>query len=185
MRRQTVLTRSLIVAALLADVVSPGRMTAADGPEAVGEDAVVAWIGQTPYTLADIRQRLGRLEAPYRYPAERRLPEYVREFVRGEVLAREARRLGLESDPDVRAQLEEASQAILIRALVKREVTAQAMPTPEAVRAYYQKHEAEFRLPERVEVEQILVPDRGTSRRDSRGRPEGAVVRGGGRGARG
>jgi peptidyl-prolyl cis-trans isomerase C len=148
----------LIVAALLAGAVSPGRGVAADGPEAAGEDAVVAWIGQTPYTLADIRQRLGRLEAPYRYAAERRLPEYVREVVRREVLAREARRLGLEGDPEVRVQLEEASQAILFRALVKREVTARAMPTPEAVRAYYDEHEAEFRLPERVEVEQILVP---------------------------
>jgi parvulin-like peptidyl-prolyl isomerase len=157
MRRQTVLTRSLIAAALLAGAVSPVRGAAADGPKAVGEDAVVAWIGQTAYTLADIRQRLARLEAPYRYAAERRLPEYVREFARREVLAREARRLGLEGDPEVRAQLDEASQAILIRALVKREVTARAMPTPEAVRAYYDEHEAEFRLPERVEVKQILV----------------------------
>jgi peptidyl-prolyl cis-trans isomerase C len=157
MKRRTMLTGSLIVAMLLAGAVSPVRGTAADGPEAVSEDAVVAAIGQTPYTLADFRSRLQRLDAPYRYAAERRLPEYVKEFIRRELLAREARRLGIASEPHVLAEIEDATQAILVRALFKREVIARAMPTAEEVSAYYREHEAEFRIPEQVEVDQLEV----------------------------
>lgn len=68
-----------------------------------------------------------------------------------------ASRLGLDRDPAVRAELEEAVHAILIRTLVKR-VLPEAMPSPEEGRASYQAHEAEFRLPEQVEVDQIRVP---------------------------
>lgn len=48
------------------------------------------------------------------------------------------------------------------------------MPTPEEVLTYYHEHEAEFRLPEQVEVNQILVP---VSRRKRRGqRPLAAPI---------
>jgi peptidyl-prolyl cis-trans isomerase C len=78
-------------------------------------------------------------------------------MVQREVYAREARRLGLERDPEVRAQLEEATQLILMRALIKREVIGRALPDDAAVRAYYAEHQAEFRTAERVEVDQVQV----------------------------
>jgi peptidyl-prolyl cis-trans isomerase C len=121
------------------------------------DDVVVARAGRTTYTLGDIRRQLSRLEAPYRYAAERRLPEYVKELVEREVLAHEARRLRLDREPAVRAEIEQAVQAVLIEALSK-EITSQAMPRPQEVRAYYETHEAEFRLPEQVLVEQVMVP---------------------------
>jgi len=155
MRRRPVWIGALALAVLLVGAVLPVRV-APEALEAVSDDTVVARIGETTYTLADIRQRLARLEAPYRYAAERRLPEYVREVVRREVLAREARRLGLDRAPALQAELEEAVQTILLRALVKQ-VMIEAMPSPEEVQAYYQAHEAEFRLPEQVEVDQVRV----------------------------
>jgi parvulin-like peptidyl-prolyl isomerase len=155
MRRRPVWIGALALGVLLVGAAMPVRV-APEAPEAVSDDTVVARIGETTYTLADIRQRLARLEAPYRYAAERRLPEYVREVVRREVLAREARRLGLDRAPALQAELEEAVQTILLRALVKQ-VMIEAMPGPEEVQAYYQAHEAEFRLPEQVEVDQVRV----------------------------
>jgi parvulin-like peptidyl-prolyl isomerase len=155
MRRRRVWIGALALAVLLVGAVLPVRV-APEAPEAVSDDTVVARIGETTYTLADIRQRLARLEAPYRYAAERRLPEYVREVVRREVLAREARRLGLDRAPALQAELEEAVQTILLRALVKQ-VMIEAMPGPKEVQAYYQAHETEFRLPEQVEVDQVRV----------------------------
>jgi parvulin-like peptidyl-prolyl isomerase len=156
MRPGTVLISSLALIVLLAGGVQAPQL-AAQTSGAVSDDTVVAQIGQTAYTLADIRRQLSRLEAPYRYAAERRLPEYVKELVRRDVLAQEARRLGLDREPAVRAQIEEAIQAVLIQALSKK-MTSQAMPSPEEIRAYYNAHEAEFRLPEQVQVEQVLVP---------------------------
>jgi len=128
-------------------------------PSTVSDDTVVARAGQTSYTLADIRKRLERLEPPYRYAAEQEISSFVRDFVQRQALAQEGLRLGLEHDPEVRAEIAEATQAILIRALFKHEVVAHAMPTPEAVAAYYREHPDEFRIPEQAEVDQVVVPN--------------------------
>ncbi len=128
-------------------------------PSTVSDDTVVARAGKTSYTVADVRKRLERLEPPYRYAAEQEISSFVRDFVQREALAQEGLRLGLEHDPEVRAEIEEATQAILIRALFKHEVAARAMPSPEAVAAYYREHPDEFRVPEQAEVDQVVVPN--------------------------
>lgn len=141
----------------------PGRV-AAEGPEAsAGErpkgadEAVVARVGETVFTLKDIRTRLGELAPPYRYAAERRLPEVVKEIVEREMLWREARRLDLDKDPDIQRQIEDATKQILIRALFMREVRARALPSDGEVRRYYADHPAEFSIPERQEEQHLLV----------------------------
>ena len=155
MRRGTVLISSLALILLAGGLQAP--QPAAQTSNAASDDTVVARAGQTTYTLGDIRRQLSRLEAPYRYAAERRLPEYVKELVQREALAQEARRLRLDREPEVRAQIEQAVQAVLIDALSK-EITSQAMPSPQEVRAYYEAQEEEFRLPEQVQVDQVMVP---------------------------
>lgn len=141
----------------------PGR-AAAGGPESsstekaeVPDEAVVARIGETVFTLKDIRARLGEMAPPYRYAAERRLPEVVKEIVERETLWREARRLGLDKDPDIQRQIEDATKQILIRALFMREVRARALPSDEEIQRYYAEHPAEFRIPERQEEVHLLV----------------------------
>jgi len=128
-------------------------------PITASDDTVVARVGKTSFTVADVRKRLERLEPPYRYAAEQEISSFVRDFVQRQALAQEGLRLGLEHDPEVRAEIEEATQAILIRALFKHEVVARAMPSPEAVAAYYREHLDEFRAPEQAEVDQIVVPN--------------------------
>jgi parvulin-like peptidyl-prolyl isomerase len=155
MRRGTVLISSLALILLAGGLQAP--QPAAQTSSAASDDTVVARAGQTTYTLGDIRRQLSRLEAPYRYAAERRLPEHVKELVQREALAQEARRLRLDREPEVRAQIEQAVQAVLIDALSK-EITSQAMPSPQEVQAYYEAQEEEFRLPEQVQVDQVMVP---------------------------
>jgi len=135
------------------------RPAFAADPSTVSDDTVVARTGKTSYTVGDVRKRLERLEPPYRYAAEQEIATFVRDFVQRQALAQEGLRLGLEHDPEVRAEIEEATQAILIRALFKHEVVARAMPSPEAVAAYYREHLDEFRVPEQAEVDQIVVPN--------------------------
>ena len=74
--------------ALIATVLSCGLLPAATAPgyaqtdgAAPTEKTVIARIGDHDIRLADIHRQLARLEAPYRYAAEQRLPAYVREFV--------------------------------------------------------------------------------------------------------
>ncbi len=144
-------------------LLGPGWV-AAEGPEpssaerpAVADAAVVARVGDTVFTLKDIRARLAELAPPYRYAAERRLPEVVKEIVEREMLWREAQRLGLEKDQGVQRQVEEATRQILIRALFMREVRGKAFPGDEEVQRYYAEHPAEFSTPERQEEWHLLV----------------------------
>jgi len=159
------------VAALLvclwSGLLGPGWV-AAEGPEpssaewpAVADAAVVARVGDTVFTLKDIRARLAELAPPYRYAAERRLPEVVKEIVEREMLWREALRLGLEKDPAVQRQIEEATRQILIRALFMREVRGKAFPGDEEVQRYYAEHPAEFSTPERQEERHLLASTAG------------------------
>jgi peptidyl-prolyl cis-trans isomerase C len=123
----------------------------------VTDETVVARVGETIFTLSDIRARLAELLPPYRYAAERQLPEVVKEIVQREMLWREARRLGLDKDPAVQRQLEEATQHILARELFLREVRRKALPGDEEVQRYYNEHPAEFSTPERQEERHLRV----------------------------
>lgn len=134
----------------------PGTASA-EKPE-VADEAVVARVGATVFTLKDIRAKLAELAPPYRYAAERRLPEVVKEIVQQEVLWREAQRLGLGKDPAIQRQIDEATKQILTRELFIREVRRKALPTDEEVQRYYAEHPAEFSTPERLEERHILVP---------------------------
>jgi peptidyl-prolyl cis-trans isomerase C len=129
----------------------------AEKPE-VADEAVVARVGATVFTLKDIRAKLAELAPPYRYAAERRLPEVVKEIVQQEMLWREAQRLGLDKDPAVRRQIDETTKQILTRELFMREVRKKALPSDEEVQRYYAGHPAEFSTPERQEERHIVVP---------------------------
>jgi peptidyl-prolyl cis-trans isomerase C len=148
-------------------LLGPGWV-AAEGPEpssaerpAVADAAVVARVGNTVFTLKDIRARLAELAPPYRYATERRLPEVVKEIVEREMLWGEAQRLGLEKDPGVQRQIDEATRQILVRALFMREVRGKALPSDEEVQRYYVEHPAEFSTPERQEERHLLAPTEG------------------------
>src|SRR3989442_12864421 len=79
---------------------APGfRGAAAETPERPSDDAVVARVGDTVYTLADFQKRLERLDAPYRYATGRRLPEDVRGGGPREAPRRQAARPGLSGGP--------------------------------------------------------------------------------------
>jgi peptidyl-prolyl cis-trans isomerase C len=128
----------------------------AEKPE-VADEVVVARVGATVFTLKDIRAKLAELAPPYRYAAERRLPEVVKEIVEQEMLWREAQRLGLDNDPAVQRRIDETTKQILTRELFMREVRNKALPSDDEVQRYYAGHLAEFSTPERQEERQIVV----------------------------
>lgn len=139
-------------------VSAKGLATSSTKSREVPDETVVARVGERVFALKDIRAKLAELGPPYRYAAERRLPEVVKEIVQREILWREARRLGLEKDPAVQFQLEEATKQILTRELFLREVRGKALPSDEEVQRYYNEHPAEFSTPERQEERHLLVP---------------------------
>jgi peptidyl-prolyl cis-trans isomerase C len=86
-------------------------------------------------------------------PAQRR--EYAEGLARFELFVLEARRRGLENDPEV----QEAMKRAMVQQLLFKEFDEKAPPvTPEEVSAYYEAHKAEFIQPARARYSHLLVP---------------------------
>jgi len=86
-------------------------------------------------------------------PAQRR--EYAEGLARFEIFVVEARRRGLENDPEV----QEAMKRAMVQQLLFKEFDEKAPPvTPEEVSAYYESHKAEFIQPARARYSHLLVP---------------------------
>ncbi|MFP2926554.1 peptidyl-prolyl cis-trans isomerase [Pyxidicoccus sp. 3LG] len=129
------------------------------GSEASGgkPDPVVAKVGDGAITVAELQARLEE-QPPVlrsRYASLESKKEFLDNLVRFELLAQEARRQGLEQDPEVRDTLE---KLIVQRLMKKHAATMAATPLPEEeLRRYYQEHLAEYVRPEKVRVSQVFL----------------------------
>jgi peptidyl-prolyl cis-trans isomerase C len=86
-------------------------------------------------------------------PEQRR--EYAQGLARFELFVAEARRRGLEEDPEVR----EAMKRAMVQQLLFKEFDQKAPPvTPEDLSAYYEVHKAEFVQPAKARYSHLLVP---------------------------
>ncbi|MBN2451862.1 MAG: peptidyl-prolyl cis-trans isomerase [Lentisphaeria bacterium] len=149
------------------------------GAEGTAADPVVAEIGPTKLTLADldrlieqiIANQLSQYEAFL--PAEQlnqRKDEMLRQlsgnearrrllaqYLGEEVLYRQAREDGLANEPSVRAVLKQAERSILASRLMEREIASKVTITPSDVRLYYDAQPDRFREPEKARLAHILM----------------------------
>jgi hypothetical protein len=122
---------------------------------------VVARVGDRSITLGDYARTLERMDQfdRLRYQSKERRRDLLEEMIDVELLAAEAKRLGLDKDPD-------AQDAV--RTILRDAVLAQAregMPTPASlpdaeIRAYYDAHLDRFTEPERRRVAAIVMADK-------------------------
>lgn len=88
------------------------------------------------------------------------IPENTKRFkdsVEIMLFSEEARKAGLENDPEVKQTLEGIKNDILARHFVRTYIDKQAYPSEEEVRKYHLGHKDEFVVPEGVFIQHILV----------------------------
>jgi len=121
--------------------------------ERAGQD-IVAMIGDEPITRAALEAALDKIpqrrRSQYRYRVLDRL-------IKAKVYSDEARKAGLDKEPQIKKDLERATNEILARSFVKKYVDQQAEPSQEEIGAYYQEHKDQFVVPEGVLIQHILV----------------------------
>lgn len=122
---------------------------------------VVAKAGDRAITLGEFARVLERMDQfdRLRYQSKERRRELLDEIVDVELLAAEAKRRGLENDPDV----QDAIRVILRDAMLAK--AREGLPTPAGipeaeVRAYYDGHLDRFTEPERRRVAAIVMNDK-------------------------
>ncbi len=119
---------------------------------------VLARVGDRSITLGEYAASLARMDRfeRLRYQSADRQQELLDEMIKVEVLAQEARKRGLASDPDVQLRTMQALRDELLQDLKR------SLPKPEElsereVRAYYSAHENELRSQRRHRVLVIVV----------------------------
>ena len=120
----------------------------ADGGAPRAADAVVvARVGDARLTEADLTDAVAAARPGLDSAAARR--QVVEQWVHRELLAQEARREGLDADPEVRRQLADAERSVLEAAYLDRVFeTSAPEPTDDEVQAYYEANRDRLTLPE-------------------------------------
>lgn len=127
---------------------------------------VLARVGDRSITLGEYVAALERMDRfeRVRYQSPERRRRLLDEMIDVELLAGEARRRGLDREPEVRARIDQ-----VLRELVLLELR-EGLPGPEAVpeaevRAHYAKHRDDFSVPERRRLSVIVVASRPEAER--------------------
>ncbi len=127
---------------------------------------VLARVGNKTITLGDYASALDRMDRfeRLRYQSPDRRKQLLDEMIAVELLADEAKRRGLDRDPETRMRLDQALRDEMLRQ------QAASLPGPDAipeheVRAYYDDHEREFHEPERRRISEVVVRDGAEAQR--------------------
>lgn len=144
----------------------------AKGPEAKhgltpdqAKQALVT-VGETTITLGDFAEQLAE-KSPYlraRYASPQRRRELLEEMVKFELLAREAKRRGLDADEEVIR----TKKQVMIQQMMKAEFEDKvklADITDQEIEAYYKAHPEEFNKPAQVRASAILIKDEAKAKR--------------------
>jgi parvulin-like peptidyl-prolyl isomerase len=127
---------------------------------------VVAVVGDAVITQKEYEAKLAEQPAfvRERYKSMEKKKELLETQVRFKLLAQEAHRRGLESDPEVREMLEKAMVQRLIKA--QAEAPGSAEVSDAEAKAFYEANLADYVKPERVRVSQlVLTAPKGSSER--------------------
>jgi hypothetical protein len=121
----------------------------------------LATVGDKVITLGEYAATLERMDQfeRLRYQSADRRKQLLDEIIKIELLAIEARRLGLHEDPDAKERIRQILRDEVLKK-IRIDLPAPAEIPEAEVRAYYDKHRSEFREPERRRVAQIVMADR-------------------------
>ena len=148
------MSRTLMCAALAALA-----LTACKGGDGKKSGPAVAKGDSFTITTDDFKARLDE-QSPFiraRFASLDRKKEFLDNLVKFEVLAAEAKKQGLDKDPDVQTMM----KRVMVQKLVQKSFADDAEAAkkiPEAdLTAYYDQHKDEYHRPAKVRVAQILV----------------------------
>jgi hypothetical protein len=125
---------------------------------------VLVRVGERAITLGQYAETLLRMDQyeRLRYQSEERQKELLDEMIEVELLAQEAKRRGLDRDPQVQLRLRQALRDEVLNDL-ERQLPGPEHFTEREVREYYQAHKSEFVEPLRHRVQVIRLGSSATA----------------------
>lgn len=137
---------------------SKEKAVSASGSDGAKDSNVVATIGDEKITASDIDAIISQM--PEQARARFESPEGKREFVSSlaqmKLLAQEARKRGLDKEPDIKRQLDLISEQLLARGLAEK-VVKDIQITDADMTKFYNDNKDKFNVGPRVKLRHILV----------------------------
>ncbi len=121
---------------------------------------IVAEVNGEPIYLEDLKRIWDSLPEAYRAQFPGGMRDLLEQFIRQLLLLQEARKMGLESDPEVVRQIEEAKKQILIREIIKREIIEKVQVSEEEIQKEYNANPTQYTEPEQVKAKHIMTSSR-------------------------
>jgi parvulin-like peptidyl-prolyl isomerase len=123
-------------------------------PTDIAPEDAVAMVGDEAIPRADLEATLEALPARKREALSMRTVYYL---VDTKIYSEEARKMGLQADPEVQRELEKARKELLARSFVQERIEPKTELSDEEIRAYYDDHQDQFVVPEGIMVSRIRV----------------------------
>ena len=151
MKRPLVLIVVVMSFALLFSCAKKAEQKSASG--------YVAKVGSVTITQDDVTRELKGLPEQIQrmFAGPEGMDRFVDELVKKEILYQEAKKRGLETDPEYQKKVEDFKKISLISLLLEKEVEGKAKVNDADVKKYYEAHKADLTTGNQLRASHILV----------------------------
>ena len=138
-------------------IIGAGRVLAAD------EDPIVAKIGSEIIRQSELTMLMDEIRAQDNEKLNTVLErkQFLENIIEQKMMAAEARRLGLDQEPDVKLPIQHWVDIILAQAYYTQLKDGVVLSTDE-LKVYYDDHPKAFEEPEKIHVKHIIVGHQGS-----------------------
>ncbi len=127
------------------------------GKENVGE--VVAEVNNRILTEGDIEKEIPT-EAKEKVTLDQKR-EYVRRWIRNELLYQEAQKSGIDQQEDIKRKIEQIAKDLVVTSFLEKEFADSFLVSPEEIKKYYEENKEKFvRDEDEIRASHILVKTR-------------------------
>lgn len=128
-------------------------------PEDLPRESILAKIGDHTITMSNFEERLNDLPTDYqkRLEDKKQKIKFLEQLVEVSLCSMEAGQKGMDKDKLIQSRIRNATDNILAREYIKREIIDKITISDKEVGEYYKTHLEEFTRPEQVKARHILI----------------------------
>jgi peptidyl-prolyl cis-trans isomerase C len=123
------------------------------------DDLVLAKVGDKELKFADLNKMIKMMPPSYQsmFSNIDQMKKLLDVQINSILFSQEARRLKLDQKPEVKQNIDEIVNRILMQALIEDKVNKDVTATDKEIEEYYKNNQDEFKVPEKVKVSHILI----------------------------
>ncbi|MBW1838342.1 MAG: peptidylprolyl isomerase, partial [Deltaproteobacteria bacterium] len=123
------------------------------------DDLVLAKVGDKELKFADLNKMIKMMPPSYQsmFSNIDQMKKLLDVQINSILFSQEARRLKLDQKPEVKQNIDEIVNRILMQALIEEKVNKDVTATDREIEDYYKNNQDEFKVPEKIQVSHILI----------------------------